>query len=64
LNEETKLIVGKFINGLLPSVTNKVDLQCYLSFDDVCNLDIEIKTNLMVTNPSKRLPTIARKTLW
>jgi len=36
LNEEPELKIARFIKGLSHSVTDKVDLHPYLSFDDVC----------------------------
>jgi len=38
--------IPRFIKGLSPSVANKVELQPYLSFDDVCNLAIKTKGQL------------------
>jgi len=35
LHDEPKLKIARFIKGLSPSIANKVDLQSYLSFDDV-----------------------------
>jgi len=36
LDEEIELKIAKFIKGLSSGITSKVDLQHYLSFDEVC----------------------------
>ena len=46
LDEEPELKITRFIKGLLPSIANKVDLQPYLSFDDVCHLAIKVEKQL------------------
>ena len=43
LNKGTELTIAMSIKGLSPSITNKVDLQSYLSFDTVYNLAIKVK---------------------
>jgi len=48
LNEDVELKIARFIKGLSPNIANKVDLQCYLSFDDVCHLAIKVERNLRV----------------
>jgi len=46
LDEEPELNIAKFIKGLFPSIANKVNLQPYLSFDDVFHLSIKVKRQL------------------
>jgi len=46
LDEEPELKIVKFIKGLSPNIPNKVDLQPYLSFDDMCYLAIKIEKKL------------------
>jgi len=41
--EEPELKITRFIKGLFPSIANKVDLQPYLSFDDVYYLAIKVE---------------------
>jgi len=43
LNKDPKLMIAKFIKHMSYKITNKVDLQTYLSFDDICNLAIEVE---------------------
>ena len=43
LPEDNKLTIARFIEGLTPSIVNKVELQPYLSFGDACYLAIEIE---------------------
>jgi len=43
LNEDVELKVVRFIRGLAPNIANKIDLQPYLFFDDVCHLSIKVK---------------------
>ena len=43
LDEESKLKIARFIKRLSPNITNEVDRQSDLSFDDVCNLVIKVK---------------------
>ena len=43
LNKDDKLAIARFINRLSPSIANKVTLQLYLTFDDVCNLAIKVE---------------------
>jgi len=43
LNEDNELTIATFIKGLSPSIANKVELQSYLSFNDVCHLAIKIE---------------------
>ena len=42
-DEEPKLKITRFIEGLSPSIASKVDLQPYLSVDDVCHLAIKVE---------------------
>jgi len=42
LNEKAKLKIARFIKRLSPNITNKVELQPFLSFDDVCHLAIKV----------------------
>ena len=51
LDEEPKLTTAKFIKGLSPSSANKVDLQSYLSFDDMCYLVIKVEQQLKGRKP-------------
>ena len=46
LDEESELMIARFIKGLSPSIGNKVELQPCLSFDDVCHLAIKIEQQL------------------
>ena len=46
LNEEPELKIARFIKRLSLSIANKVDLQPYLSFDDVCYLAVKVKKQL------------------
>ena len=43
LNEDSELTFDTFTKGLSPSIANKVELQPYLSFEEVCNLAIKIE---------------------
>ena len=43
LNEEAKLKLARFITRLSPNIANKVNLQPYLSFDDVCYIAIKVE---------------------
>jgi len=43
LNERPALKIARFMKGLSSSIANKMDLQPYLSFDDVCHLAIKIE---------------------
>jgi len=43
LDKEPKLKIIRFIKGLCPSIANKVNLQPYLPFDDVCRLAIKVE---------------------
>jgi len=43
LSKESELKIVRFIKGLSLNVYKKVDLQLYLSFDDVCNLAIKVE---------------------
>jgi len=45
LHEDYELTIARFIKGLSPTIP-KVELQPYLSFDDVCLLAIEIEKQL------------------
>ena len=46
LDEEPELKIARFIKGLLPNIANKVDLQPYLSFDNVCHQAIKVEKQL------------------
>jgi len=46
LNEVVELKIARFTKGLSPNIANKVDLQSYLSFDDVCELAIKVAKQL------------------
>ena len=46
LDKELKLKIARLIKGLSPSIANKVDLQPYLSFDDVWHLAIKVQKQL------------------
>ena len=60
LNEDNELTIARFIKGLSPSIANKVKLQPYLSFNDVCHLAIKIEQQLKgrkpFPTPSPHLP--------
>ena len=43
LNEDNELTIARFIKGLSPNIANKVELQPYQSFNDVCHLTIKIE---------------------
>jgi len=43
LEEETKHTMAKFLRGLNPNIAEKVELQPYWSFKDVCKLAIKVK---------------------
>jgi len=43
LTEDSELTIARFIKGLSPSIAHKVELQPYLSFNDVCHLAIKIE---------------------
>ena len=43
VNKDNELTIVRFIKGLSPSISNKVELQSYLSFDDLCSLAIKIE---------------------
>ena len=51
LNEDEELTIARFIEGLSPSFTKKMELQPYLSIDDVCNLAIKIERQLRDRKP-------------
>ena len=46
LHKVPELKIAKFIKGLSPSIANKVGLQPYLYFDDVCHLAIKVEKQL------------------
>jgi len=50
LNKDSELTIAMFIKGLSPSVAHKVELQLYLSFNDVCHLAIKIAKQLKGRN--------------
>ena len=43
LDEEPELKIARSITELSPRIANTVDLELYLSFDDVCHLAIKLK---------------------
>jgi len=43
--------IYNLIKGLSLGIINKVDLQPYLFFDDVCHLAIKIKSTLRIGSP-------------
>jgi len=51
LDEEPELKIARFIKGLSPTIANKVDLQPFLSFDDVCHLVIKVEKQLKGQKP-------------
>ena len=51
LNEDNELTIARFIKGLSPNITHKVELQPYLSFNDVCHLTIKIKRQIKGSKP-------------
>ena len=61
LDEEPKLNIASFLKGLSPSIANKVDLQPYLSFDDVWYLAIRVKKQLKGRKPFQTTPSIRLK---
>jgi len=44
IEEEPKQAIVRFLKGLDQSITEKVDLQPYWSFEDVCKLPIKVET--------------------
>ena len=46
LDEEPELKIARFIKGLSPSIASKVELQPYLSYDDVYHLAIKVENQL------------------
>jgi len=46
LNDDNEHTIGRFIKGLSPSIAHKVELQPYLSFNDICHLAIKIEKQL------------------
>jgi len=51
LNEDNELTIARFIKGLSPSIANKMELQSYLSFNDVCHLAIKNQKQLKGRRP-------------
>jgi len=43
LEEEPNQIMARFLRGLDPSIAEKVDLQPYWSFEDVCKLATKVE---------------------
>ena len=41
--KKPRLTIAKFIKGLSPNIATKLDLQSYLSFDNVYNLAIKVE---------------------
>jgi len=58
LDEEPELKMARFIKGLSPNIANKVDLQPYLSFDDVCHLALEVEKLLKGQKPFQTTSSI------
>ena len=60
LTEDNELTIARFIKGLSPSIAHKVELQPYLSFNDIFHLAIKIEKQLKgrkpFTTPSPHLP--------
>jgi len=46
LDEELELKIARFIKGLSPHIANKLELQPYLSVDDVYHLAIKVEKQL------------------
>jgi len=59
LSEEAELKIARFIKGLSPNIANKVELQPYLPFDDLYNLDVKVKKQF-----KSRKPFLARSINW
>ena len=51
LDKKPELNISRFIKGLSPSIANKVDLQLYLSFDDVTHLAMKVEKQLKGRKP-------------
>ena len=51
LNEDNELTIARFIKGLSPSIAHKVELQPYLSFNDIFHLAIKIEKQLKGRKP-------------
>jgi len=51
LNEDNELTIVGFIKGLSPNIAHEVELQPYLSFNDVCHLTIKIEKQLKGRKP-------------
>jgi len=60
LNKDSEFTIARFIKGLPPSIAHKVELQSYLSFNNVCHLVIKIEKQLKGRNsfatPSPQWP--------
>jgi len=50
-SEDNELTIARFIKGLSPSITHKVELQPYLSFNGVYHLAIKVEKQLKARNP-------------
>ena len=51
LNKDNKLTIARFIKGFSPSIAHKMQLQSYLSFNDVFHLAIKIEKQLKGRKP-------------
>ena len=51
LNKDNELSIARFIKGLSPNIANKVELQTYISFNDVCYLVMKIEKQLKGIKP-------------
>jgi len=51
LNEDNELTIVRFIKGLSHIITNKLELQPYLSFSDIFHLAIKIEKQLKDRRP-------------
>jgi len=58
LDEELELKIARFIKGLCPGIAKKVDVQPYLSFDDVCHLAIKVGKQLKGRKPFQTTSSI------
>lgn len=58
--EEQK--ISKFLVGLVPEICNKVELQPYFSFDEVCELAVKVERQIKTSKIKSFRPNYAHKT--
>ena len=62
LNEKPKLKIVRFVKGLAAIIANKVEVQPYLSCNDVCNLAIKVDKQLKGWKSFPTCPNKSRST--